>query len=444
MKLFPPSANITLYEDGFKGKDLLDRSIEAKKLSELIEKIEDPTVIALDGDWGIGKTHFLKCWVGAHRNEFSGSALTLYFDAFESDFLNDPLIALTNALDQRLHDLGINSTAWQRARNAATVLARVSLQAGVRVATAGVVQNTDDLFDPAIETIGGELGDVVNSFWKQERSKIKAMARFKDALKEASQNGDVQKIVIVVDELDRCRPDYALSLLEVAKHFFAVKGVHFVLGVNLDELENSVRARYGQGVDARRYLQKFVTFTLKLSEEILLDGRECAASLTYFDKMALEMELPQQTVKFSKDILSELRNETTLRDIQKVLTALALLPNVENKERGYFIMIVSLLLVRQFDPKLFFSIKRQEAKLVDICKFLGKSLPGADDQPDNWKFNILQTIMVWSEVLGEDLPDQFTAEFSGRAFGVGGPRQGLTKALIRDYLEVFQLQSDEE
>lgn len=97
------------------------------------------------------------------------------------------------------------------------------------------------------------------------------MDAFRNALIELTGPGSDgfpnQKLIFEVDELDRYRPDYALPVLEIIKHFFNIDGVHFVLGVNLKELQNSVRARYGTGNDGDRYLQKFlhvqVPFTLK-------------------------------------------------------------------------------------------------------------------------------------------------------------------------------------
>lgn len=75
-------------------------------------------------------------------------------------------------------------------------------------------------------------------------------------------------IVIVIDELDRCRPDYALAVLEVIKHFFAVPKVHFILGINGEALESSVRARYGVDVDAESYLRKFINASFSLPRAI--------------------------------------------------------------------------------------------------------------------------------------------------------------------------------
>ena len=78
MKIFPPEEHIKLYEEGFGEDDLLHRKNVGKALSSLVDRIDDPLVIALNGNWGTGKTHFLKRWVGAHSLENGSSGTTVY------------------------------------------------------------------------------------------------------------------------------------------------------------------------------------------------------------------------------------------------------------------------------------------------------------------------------------------------------------------------------
>src|SRR6056297_1012579 len=97
MKLFPQDNDVVLYETGF-DDDVLERKAISKQLSELVERIEDPIVLALDDKWGSGKTFFLKRWVAAHAVENNGTATTIYFDAFENDYLTDPLVSIITAV----------------------------------------------------------------------------------------------------------------------------------------------------------------------------------------------------------------------------------------------------------------------------------------------------------------------------------------------------------
>lgn len=240
-------------------------------MSELVERIDDPLVIAVDGRWGSGKSFFLKCWVGAHLHENAGNATTVYFDAFENDFLDDPLISLTSAVSQRLASSDSPARVWDRAKSAAAKLWRPSARMGLAIASAGASEVVGTVADSGIAAAKAEAEKQVDTLWRREEGQRAAMVEFREALRNLTTpeaNGDPKKLVVAIDELDRCRPDYALTVLEVIKHFFNVPHVHFVLGVNMEELSNSVRARYGQGTNARLYLQKFISLTLNLPVNI--------------------------------------------------------------------------------------------------------------------------------------------------------------------------------
>ena len=128
MKLFPEDPVFVVGEVGFGSRDanglpydVLDRQPLGKKLTNLVDRIEQPLVIALDGGWGTGKSHFLKLWTGAHTLELGGAATVIYFDAFANDFLDDPLTSLVSSLVSqaatrvRTHNQNITTAASAQA-----------------------------------------------------------------------------------------------------------------------------------------------------------------------------------------------------------------------------------------------------------------------------------------------------------------------------------------
>ncbi len=157
---------------------------------------------------------------------------------------------------------------------AGKVLLRSSLKLGVKAATLGAVASTDleevasDLASEASDLVDKHLGERLT----QQKRQKDAIQAFRDALAELpsllsdqSESGERPKpLVVIIDELDRCRPTFALEILERIKHFFSVPNVHFVLGVHLDQLRNSVIVAYGPNIDAQTYLQKFVHLTVHL------------------------------------------------------------------------------------------------------------------------------------------------------------------------------------
>ncbi|MDA7967035.1 P-loop NTPase fold protein [Ruegeria sp.] len=376
MRLTIPEPKINLYKDGFAEHDKLSRKTTGEKLSELVEHIDDPLVIALDGAWGSGKSFFLKCWVGEHLRREGNTTQTVYFDAFKHDFLDDPLIALTGAIAERFEgtdDIEAQHT-WNKAKQIAPALGRTLLRTGVSVATAGLVTTADELTDAAINTLSGELDGAVAEFWKREDGKRAAMAGFRQALVGLTEPNDegvpTRKLVIVIDELDRCRPEFAFSLLEVVKHFFNVDGVHFVLGANLRELENSVQTRYGASANAARYLQKFVTLVAPLagSEQT---NRSSLRFVRYFDYVATSTKL-YETWKYSwlQDYLKLIDHHVhlSLRDIEQLIRVAQLAPSPSLATTAEFHLFSGLAILKVISPNAIRKIRDRTISFADVTR----------------------------------------------------------------------------
>ena len=321
MKLFVPEPNIDVYSDGFGNHDRLNRKDQGIRLSNLVENVSDPMVIALDGHWGSGKSVFLKCWVGEHTNDPELTAELVYFDAFKHDFMNDPLIALVSILDEQIKkDKNLLEKGWKKLKGTAPLLARVGLAA----TTAGVSEIAGAIGGAIVNSASEEI----DKFWEAETAKQAAVQEFREALTMMT---EAQKLVIVIDELDRCRPDFALSMLEIVKHLFSVPNVHFVLGVNLKSLENSVKARYGSDLDAAKYLQKFYNLSFSLRGQPNYNEREIATQsdiINYFNSFASGLPQDRTGIVDSTEVLLQKirrRHVVTFRDLNFVYAKLSCL-----------------------------------------------------------------------------------------------------------------------
>ncbi|NVO56467.1 hypothetical protein HW561_11785 [Rhodobacteraceae bacterium B1Z28] len=388
MRLTIPEPKIELYKDGFAEHDKLSRKPTSDKLSELVERFDDPLVIALDGAWGSGKSFFLKCWVGEHLKREGNSTQTVYFDAFKHDYLDDPLIALTGAISERFEEADDKKSqeAWKKAKQVAPALGRALLRTGVSVATAGLVTKADDLADAAINTVSGELDEAVAEFWKRENGKRAAMDGFRQALidlTEPERSGlPPRKLVIVVDELDRCRPDYALSLLEIVKHFFTVNCVHFVLGVNLTELQNSVRARYGTGIDAAKYLQKFISASVSVTGTRFRNVNS-ASYIKHFANISVATGFSNSwkydwLVNYLK--LIDHHVGFSLRDAERLITLAQLSPDPRSTDQGDFQLYIGLLVLKVIAPDKFQKARFGNLTFEDMNSiFRIKDRPSAQD-----------------------------------------------------------------
>ena len=239
--------------------DLLDRRNKAEVLTNLVNNVDGPCTMAVDAAWGAGKTTFLKMWEQHLRNE---GFPVVEFNAWETDASGEPFVALTTEITEQLKvwtDSSVASRIHQTQFLAKNLLRRVA---------PGAIRTASGF----IPVFGAEVGHVLSSYAseamagyleeKQSAEKFRAsLQQLANSLRETS--GD-RPTVILIDELDRCRPSYAIELLETAKHIFGVDNVVFVLAVNREELAHSVKALYGSEFGANGYLGRFFDIDFRL------------------------------------------------------------------------------------------------------------------------------------------------------------------------------------
>ena len=107
----------------------------------------------------------------------------------------------------------------------------------------------------------------------------KETAEFKSQLQGWAKASGPEGLVVCVDELDRCRPECALSLLEVTRHLFGVPGVVVLLAINRSELAHSVKSIFGGDFSADRYLRRIVDRTVQLPAPRYLNIQQFLAHL---------------------------------------------------------------------------------------------------------------------------------------------------------------------
>lgn len=229
------------------------------------------------------------------------------FDAYASDYVLDPFVAFSGEiielLRSRRDELAGVEPLTRSFRDAAVAVAKQSApllaNLAIRAATAGVIRAADlktaaDAVSSAGEEIAGAASKAVEQQIESYQKQKDALAHFRTKLAEVAklvhgQHG--HPLTIVVDELDRCRPNFALELLERIKHLFEVPNVVFVLLVNRAQIESYVRTVYGAEVDAALYLQKFADLFIDLPAKApSLHGRDWSLR-TYFDYLLKTLEV---------------------------------------------------------------------------------------------------------------------------------------------------------
>lgn len=225
----------------FEHFDKLKLKNYAENLYQIMEKgttssirEEESYTISLNAEFGNGKTTFLKMFenfIKVKKQNYN----VLFVNAWEADFYSEPVIFILSEFAYWMTDNKIDS------KKVIKIIGNIGTQ---------IIQSKTGLNFKDIKNsfkIGGQL-------FSDFRQRKKAAKQVRDVIKEHTKN---KKLLIIVDELDRARPDYAVRFLEDIKHFFDIKDVVFLVAVNRGQMEVTVKCLYGQDLDFNGYYRKF-------------------------------------------------------------------------------------------------------------------------------------------------------------------------------------------
>jgi hypothetical protein len=262
--------------------DALERRPVVEFLSSLIARTGGPFVLALDSPWGSGKTTLVRMLKSElEREDFQ----CIYFNAWRVDHAVDPLVALVSSVDRMQLAAGASQAKFDRhvttIRKVTSLVAKRGAVALAKALTVGALDLDKEIEDASAELTGGTVEDIVTAFRKEDE----LLAKFRDELRSAvallPEAGKKPTLVWFIDELDRCRPTFAVALLERIKHLFDVQDVVFVLSLDKRQLEASTAAIYGSGIDAAEYLRRFID--LEYGIPVASAERFTESLLTRFD-----------------------------------------------------------------------------------------------------------------------------------------------------------------
>lgn len=384
--------------DPFKN-DALNRKPLVEFLSGLIDRLSGPFVLALDSPWGTGKTTLVKMLqADLKRQEF----LCVYFNAWQVDYVNDPLVALVSAIDEiRLPDGAAQSqfrTHLQTARKITTAVAKRGAIAAVKAATLGGLDLEKDIEAVAAEVAGGLAGDAVDAFQKEKKSLEKFRHEVGRAIEQLKVAGKKETLVFFIDELDRCRPSFAIEMLERIKHLFDVPNIVFVLSIDKAQLEASTCAVYGERINAPEYLRRFIDLeygipvvqTKKFTEALFaryeLDFVFAArnGSETRYDRSNLV-----ETFTALADIF-----DLSLRARERCITRIAVVMDQTPSDHYLDPIVMAFLVVlRLKNMKLFSAICNGTASPKEAMSFL-VTLPGGANFVANRTGLLIETYLL--------------------------------------------------
>ena len=348
---------IDVPEDDPFENDLLDRKEPVEVLTHLVGGLEGPCVLAVDAPWGAGKTTFLRIWAQYLRNhEFP----VVQFNAWETDFSGDPFVALSTELAEGLHEYADKSleAKIEDTKNGAKEVVRQAVPGLIRVLTAGILDVTPLLEQEVGQALASYAEERLSGYQEAQKSVQKFRCTLQDLANALSESRKNRPLIVVIDEADRCRPSYAVELLEIAKHLFSVDHIVFVLAVNRSELEHSIKALYGSGFDAEGYLRRFFDVDLRLPEperDKFIDGLLNAIQIDDFFKRK-QNSVEQQDAENVRNLLQIFFRapDLSLRRIAQAIHRLGLVfASLGSDQRPFAVMAVVALIMRTINLDLY-------------------------------------------------------------------------------------------
>ncbi|CAC9489260.1 KAP P-loop domain protein [uncultured Gammaproteobacteria bacterium] len=408
MKLVIPPLIIE-ESDSFKN-DVLNRKAYGEALLNLVKSSSDELVISLDGRWGEGKTTFVKMWQGLLSES---NIPNIYIDAFANDYLDDAFISVASAITAFVEE-NIEEDSGNKLSELKTKMKKMVwrlLTLATKAATLGAIKECDlealkDIKDDIAEGTSSLLGNIIEERLASHSKDIALIKEFKELLSEIPaklKGANGGPLIIIIDELDRCRPSFAIEMLEKIKHLFSVKNVVFILVMHKEQLEEAVKCIYGQKIDAHTYLQKFINLETKLPKQTT---DQYANDLNRYSRKLFQLHEIEtwgdgETILDCIELFAKHFN-LSLRQLEKVYTNLALLygSSAENYLRVVPI-IVFLSIIKIIRPDVFDKLLHQKITYSEICKETGLNHFEGKHEELHWSINWVRYALLTDKEFSE-------------------------------------------
>lgn len=368
--------------------DALNRKPEIENLTTLIMNFNTPTVLAIDSGWGTGKTTFIKLWQYYLKEQNLSS---LYFNAWETDFSEEPLVAFLGEMNDGLKDLIGESKkvkhAWETTKSAGKQIAKRMVPAVIKMATYGVVDADKITEDVLANAFGSLSGDALENYLQQKDAIKQFHESFKDFLDKASQN---KPLIIFVDELDRCRPDYAIALLERIKHLFNIEGLVFVLALDKKQLGYSISTIYGEGFHSNGYLRRFIDFEYQLKEPDLESYINILFSRFHLEEFFEKTNEHRDSINEKDHLLGVFQMiasglKFSLREIEQIFAQINLSIRAGKKNQNIHLpLLVFLIITKNSKPDVYQRYLVENVGEAECVEYLYEIVPEEKRNNDHY------------------------------------------------------------
>jgi len=370
----------------FGSRDEFTRKPIAEKIIKLLDSDIDVSPLIIDGKWGTGKTEFCFKLKNLIEADSSNNYKVGYVNAFQADHANEPLLTLISEIvsfypkkSYQRKRLIKNSVPYLR------LVGGIGLKAGLGFAFGRYAADIPEAFSKGMETIeegSKELIDLsLESLIEDQAEAERSLNTLKKVLTDITADNPV---ILLIDELDRCRPDFAVAMLETIKHVFDVENVQIILITNAEQLKATIKHSYGSETDSHSYLYKFFKYQINLPTATRnTEGSSIENNVTYFRATVQASSVIPQDFKnnqFIYEIPTFLDlSKLSLRNIEQIVRCIETLIIFEDKDKSKSLnpeplIMVFLSFIYISDKDLFMRLANKELVASDFLDFMSSSI----------------------------------------------------------------------
>ncbi len=264
--------DLLIREDNSVDIDLLGRQMfidDVLKIMESFSKKEKSACYAINGVWGSGKSYVLNQLSEQAGNVWGEDDYRYFifrYNCWEYDYYEEPLISLITSMVQAI-DKEIHLFDKETRTGVSKALKKIAVQLfrkGLDVVKDKTGIDANEIYD-TIKGIDEEAKTAIDAelSFNAKLSLQNALSSLQEQIATLSKK---RTVVFLVDELDRCLPEYAIRVLERLHHIFeGIGNVQVIFSIDRGQLEQVVKQIYGEDTKTKKYLKKFISFEIKLS-----------------------------------------------------------------------------------------------------------------------------------------------------------------------------------
>lgn len=330
-------------------EDKIGRETFCNSIISLIELVnkEKAWSIAINGNWGSGKTWVLNSIEETIKNKNKDDILIIKYNTWENDFYKDPLIAILNEIIKNFDDyLSKNDT--KKALIGTAKEKFINIIKKLPYIAGGVISTFNPLMGKAIDGIIDACKRVENKkeAIEDERNNVfKEYTSYKTIIDEINNiMQDLSKdytLLFIVDELDRCLPSYAIKVLERLHHVFKEnnKNLIMLLAIDSKQIEQMLKHEFGDNTDSDKYLSKFFDYSLILPED---------CNNNYISNCINEYFPDNEGKEFSTELMLAILKDAGTRDTEKILKTAKFFTDYLKGDITHFNFLAFLIAIRKY------------------------------------------------------------------------------------------------